>query len=105
VRGLSYLEHDDLDETKQFIAPNHAHLHKRTFLRLPKLPLPQPHSNNFKTVLKVSHQSLDLTAAPKESVSRYGALNGSLRKGKQPLTGRSVQLAREESRTIDVGSL
>lgn len=37
VRGLSYLEQDDIDEGKQFLAPNHAHLHKRTFLRLPRV--------------------------------------------------------------------
>ena len=37
MRSISYRETDDLDEAKEFVSPNNAHLHKRSYLKLPNI--------------------------------------------------------------------
>lgn len=66
MRGISYKEADDLDEAKEFIEPNNAHLHKRTYLKLPSIMQTERNSLSIKKskyLLKMSHQSLDIAHA------------------------------------------
>jgi hypothetical protein len=115
IGGISYKEADDLDEGKEFIVPNHAHLHKRTFLKLPNINPPDRNSlstKKSKFMLKMSHQSLDIgesTLNQTSNKSRYGALNGSVlhafkTKGKGE-EWKSLQIPNPISKTIDVLTL